>query len=300
MTQSLTLQDVAGDGRILVAHDTIRIGVLAGGVGQTKERELAWLDWSSLFDLSADGKTILFSETGEGAGPEYSTFIRRTDGSAPVRLGDGGGVALSPDGQWAAVQVGHEKRTLILYPTGAGEKRTLPIGDLETQGGGVFSRDGKSLIFTANEPGHGSRVFVIDLVGGKPRALTPEGYRAFGRGVSPDGTGVLVVGPDRKRYLYPLAGGEPAPIPGLGDEDTVSGWGADAHHLFVYRRRDVPGRLYRLDLSTGKRDLVREVMPADGAGIVDIAPIIETPDEHEYVYGFQRTLSDLYLVAGLK
>src|SRR5262249_42901754 len=38
VTQSLTLQDVAADGRLLVAHDTIRIGMLAGGVGQTRER----------------------------------------------------------------------------------------------------------------------------------------------------------------------------------------------------------------------------------------------------------------------
>ena len=175
-----------------------------------------------------------------------------------------------------------------------------PYVFLETQGGGVFSRDGKSLIFTANEPGHGSRVFVIDLVGGKPRAVTPEGYRAFGRGVSPDATGLLVIGPDRRRYLYPLSGGEPAPIPGLSDEDTVSGWGADGHHLFLYRRRDVPGRLYRLDLSTGKKDLVSEVMPADGAGIVDVAPIFATQDGSAYVYGLQRTLSELYLVEGLK
>ena len=35
-------------------------------------------------------------------------------------------------------------------------------------------------------------------------------------------------------------------------------------------------------------------------GIVDIAPIIATPDGASYVYGFQRTLSDLYLVEGLK
>jgi Tol biopolymer transport system component len=300
VTQSLTLQDVSADGRLLVAHDTIRIGVLAGEAGQPKERELAWLDWSSLFDFSDDGKTILFSETGEGAGPEYSTFVRHTDGSAPVRLGDGGGMAMSIDGQWAAAQVGHAKRVLTLYPTGAGEKRILPIGDLETQGGAVFSRDGKALIFTANEPGHGSRVFVIDLVGGKPRALTPEGYRAFTRGVSPDGTGVLVIGPDRKRYLYRLAGGEPADVASLSEEDTVSGWGTDGNHLYVYRRRDIPGRLYRLDLSTGNRELVREFMPADGAGIVDIAPIMVTPDGKSYVYGFQRTLSDLYLVDGLK
>ena len=106
VTQSLTLQDVARDGRVLVAHDTIRIGILAGGAGQAKERELAWLDWSSLFDLSNDGKTILFAETGEGTGPEYSTFVRGTDGSAPVRLGEGAATALSPDGLWAVVQVG--------------------------------------------------------------------------------------------------------------------------------------------------------------------------------------------------
>jgi dipeptidyl aminopeptidase/acylaminoacyl peptidase len=300
VTQSLTLQDVSSDGRILVAHDTIRIGILAGGAGQSKERELAWLDWSSLFDLSADGKTILFSETGEGTGPEYSTFVRGTDGSAPVRLGDGGGVALSPDGLWAAAQVGHEKRVLTLYPTGAGEKKILPIGELETQGGGAFLRDGKGLVFTANEPGHGSRVFIIDLVGGKPRAVTPEGYRAFARGVSPDGKDVLVIGPDRRRYLYPLSGGEPVVVPGLTDQDTPSGWASDARHLYMYRRRDVPSQLYRLDLDSGKREVVRPIMPADGAGIVDIAPVLATPDGRIYVYGFQRTLSDLYLVYGLK
>jgi len=300
VTQSLTLQDVAPDGRVLVAHDTIRIGILAGTTGVTKERELAWLDWSSLFDLTSDGKTILFSETGEGTGPEYSTFVRGTDGSAPVRLGDGGGQALSPDGQWAAVIVGHEKRLLTLYPTGAGDKRVIPTGDLELQGGSAFTPDGKRLVTTANEPGHGTRLYLIDLAGGQPKAISPEGYRSFSRAVSPDGTRIAVVGPDRKDYLYPLAGGEPTVIAGLEQDETIGGWGSDGKSLFVYRRRDIPGRLYRLDLATGKRALAREVMPADGAGIVDIAPIYETPDANSYVYGFSRTISDLYLVDGLK
>ena len=259
-----------------------------------------WLDWSSLFDVSDDGKTILFSETGEGSGPAYSTFIRGTDGSAPVRLGEGGGQALSPDGQWAAVQVGREKRTITLYPTGAGEKKVLPTGDLETQGGSSFTPDGKRLVFTANEPGRGSRIYALEVAGGKPRAVSPEGYRAFSNGVTRDGTRVLAVGPDRRRYIYPLSGGEPAPVPGLSDDESPGGWSADGRSLYVYRRRDIPGRLYRLDLGTGQKELVREVMPADGAGIVDIAPIISTPDGATYVYGFQRTLSDLYLVEGLK
>jgi WD40 repeat protein len=300
VTQSLTLQDVSPDGRVLVAHDTIRIGIMAGGAGVARERELAWLDWSSLFDITGDGKTILFSETGEGTGPEYSTFVRGTDGSAPVRLGDGGGQALSPDGQWAAVIVGHEKRVLILYPTGAGDKRVIATGDLELQGGSAFTPDGKRLVTTANEPGHGTRLYLIDLAGGQPKAISPEGYRSFSRTVSPEGTRIAVTGPDRKDYLYPLTGGEPVAIAGLEQDETIGGWTADGKSLFVYRRRDIPGRLYRLDLATGKRVLAREVMPADGAGIVDIAPIYETPDASSYVYGFSRTLSDLYLVDGLK
>jgi Tol biopolymer transport system component len=300
VTQSLTLQDVSPDGRALVAHDSIRIGIFGGGEGQARERELAWLDWSSLFDLTPDGKTILFSETGEGSGPAYSTFVRTTDGAPPVRIGEGGGQALSPDGRWAACQVAREgKVRLVLYPTGAGESITLKTGDLEIQGGGDFLPDGKRYLFSANEPGRGSRVYVVDIPDGTPKAITPEGYRSFTRGVSPDGTRFIAVGPDRRRYFYPFAGGEPVTIPGLADDESPAGW-TSAGQLYVHRRRDLPGRLYRLDVATGKKEFVREVMPADGSGIVDIAPIIFTPDGKSYVYGFQRTLSDLYILDGVK
>jgi eukaryotic-like serine/threonine-protein kinase len=296
VTQSLTLQDISEDGRALVAHDSIRIGIMGGGEGQSRERELAWLDWSSLFDLSDDGKTILFSETGEGSGPAYSTFVRTTDGAPPVRIGEGGGQALSPDGRWAAVQVGGR---LTLYPTGSGEAIVLKIGNLEYQGGGSFTPDGKRYVFNANEPGRGARIYSIEIPDGTAKAISPEGYRTFSRS-SPDGTRVVAGGPDRRRYFYPLAGGEPTPIPGFAADETPGGWTADGRFLYVYRRRDVPGRVYRLEIATGKKELAREVMPADGSGIVDIAPIILTPDGKSYVYGFQRTLSDLYILDGVK
>ena len=300
VTQSLTLQDISADGRALVAHDSIRIGIMAGGEGQARERELAWLDWSSLFDLSNDGKTILFSETGEGSGPAYSTFTRTTDGAAPVRIGEGGGQALSPDGRWAAVQVQGETMNLRLYPTGSGEAIVLKIGNLQYQGGGSFTPDGKRYVFNANEPGRGARIYSIEIPDGTAKAISPEGYRTFSNGVSPDGTRVVAGGPDRRRYFYPLAGGEPTAIPGFAADETPGGWTQDGRSLYVYRRRDVPGRVYRLDIATGKKELAREVMPADGSGIVDIAPIMLTPDGKSYVYGFQRTLSDLYILDGVK
>ena len=302
VTESLTIQDIGEDGRVLVSHDVIRIGVLGRGPGDAKERDLSWLDWSAAFDLTRDGKMLLFAETGEGSGPAYSCFIRGTDGSPPVRLGDGVAMSVSPDGKWVTANTPRsEKPQLWLYPTGAGEKKLMPTGNLDVESSGDWLPDGKGIVFTSSEPGRGSRVFTMPVAGGAgPKALTPEGYRLVGRTVSPDGKSVVVVGPDRKRYFYALQGGEPQPIPGLEPDETPTGWTADGRSLYVFRRRDVPARVFKLDVTTGKRELWKELMPSDGSGIQDISPVIPTADGLEYVYGYSRTLSDMYVVGGLK
>jgi len=301
VTESLTLQDIAKDGRALVSHDVIRIGVLGRGPGEAKERDLSWLDWSAAFDLSKDGKTLLFAETGEGSGPAYSCFIRGTDGSPPVRLGDGVAMSLSPDVRWVAANTPREDTPkLWLYPTGPGDKKLMPTGSLKVESSVDFLPDGQRIVFTANEPGHGSRLYLLEVAGGAARPLTPEGYRLVGRSVSPDGKRVIVLGPDRRRYFYPLEGGEPQPIPGLAADETPTGWSGDGRFLYVFRRREVPAHVSKLDIATGKKEPWRDLMPADGAGIVDIAPVIPTPDGSAYVYGYSRTLSDMYLAEGLR
>ena len=114
-----------------------------------------------VFDLTRDGKTILFSETGEGSGPGYSVFVRGTDGSPPVRLGEGVGLALSPDAAWAvAITARAEKPQYVLYPTGPGEKHVLATGDLALESTAAFLPDGKRLVITASEPGHRTRLYL--------------------------------------------------------------------------------------------------------------------------------------------
>jgi len=301
VTESLTIQDISSDGRALVSHDVIRIGVLGRAAGETRERDLSWLDWSAAFDLSKDGKTLLFNETGEGSGPNYSCFVRGTDGSPPVRLGDGNATSLSPDGRWVTAFTSRsDPPQLWIYPTGAGEKKMLPTGKLSVEASADWLPDGKNIAFTAAEPGHGVRVFVIAANGAAPRAVTPEGYRLVGRSSTPDGKAIIVIGPDRRRYLYRVDGGEPEQIKGLADDETPSGWSADGRYLYVFRRRDVPVRVSKLDVTTGQRELWKELSPLDGAGIQDLAPVIPTPDGSAYVYGYSRTLSDMYLVEGVK
>jgi eukaryotic-like serine/threonine-protein kinase len=296
----LTLFDVSSGGRVLITRDTNRQELLGRSADEQKERDLSWLDWSNASDISADGKTILFSEAGEGGGAGYSVYIRRTDGSPAVRLGEGSSQSLSPDGKYvlAITKLASEPQ-VVLYPTGAGETRTLPREGLVAQLASWFPDD-KRILVTASEPGRGSRLWVWELSGGKPRAISPDGYRSFPRTVSPDGKLVAVRGPDQRLYLYPLAGGEPSAIPGLTPEDTPTAWSADGRFLYVYRRRELPARVYRLEVATGRKELWKELMPFDASGVSAISPPLVTPDGKAYAYAYIRTLSDVYLVEGLQ
>ena len=96
----LTIHDISRAGLVLMTADKSRISISALPPGDTHERSLSWFDWSLLTDMSADGKTIVFSETGEAVGTNYSIFLRKTDGSPAIRLGEGGQAVISPDGQW--------------------------------------------------------------------------------------------------------------------------------------------------------------------------------------------------------
>jgi Tol biopolymer transport system component len=144
------------------------------------------------------------------------------------------------------------------------------------------------------------RLYVQDVDGGAPRAITPEGVSATQWVISPDGKLIAAVGPDQNGYLYPVEGGDPRPIRGFPQGNTPVSWSADGRSLFTYRSGDLPAKIFRLDLATGEKQPWREIMPSDSAGITDIGPILITPDSKSYVYEYGRTLSDLYLVEGFK
>jgi Tol biopolymer transport system component len=301
VTGSLTLHDVSRDGRALVTHDNFRIGIVALLAGEDRQRDLSWLDWGTLRDVSPDGKMLLFEESGEGGGPGYSVYVRNVDGSPAIRLGEGAGQSFLPDGKSVLAIVHPVTDTrVVIYPLGAGEARTLPTGRLSVSDG-VVHPDGRRLLLQAREPGRGPRLYVQDLAGGSARPFTPEGYRTLGiKALSPDGATVLTVGPDQKVYLYALAGGEPRTPPGLTNLDNAIGWSEDMRSVYVIRRTERPLKVSRVDLETGKKEFVRELMPADAAGVMNVGPVLLLPDRKSYVFGYTRVLSDLHVVEGLK
>jgi Tol biopolymer transport system component len=294
----LTLLDVGRDGNVLLTRGNDRAGMIGLAAGDAKEHDLSWLDWSVPNDLSPDGKTVLFTESGEGGGPKYAVYLRKMDGSPAIRLSDGAGMALSPDGKWALARSTTTPAPLLLLPTGVGEAKPLS-NDSINHLNGSWLPDGKQLVFSGNEAGHGFRLYVASPGDAKPRPISPEGVNPAVV-LSAKGDFAASVGPDHKIYLYPTAGGEPVLVSGSEPDEAPTGWSADGRSLYVFRFGQIPARVFEIELSTGKRKLWKELVPADAAGIDTIRGVDITPDARAYVYGYIRTLSDLYMVEGLK
>jgi serine/threonine protein kinase/Tol biopolymer transport system component len=294
----LTIHDISRAGLVLLTADKSRITLSAMAPGETHERSLSWFDWTLLTDLSADGKTMVFSETGEATAGNYSVYLRKTDGSPAVRLGNGGFGYLSPDGQWV-IALDRSPAKIMILPTGVGEPRQL-TDDKTDHFNPAWLPNGKSIVFSTAEAGRQPRTYLLDVQGGTPRALTPEG--TFGGIVTPDGKFVLAIDAQRQRWLYPIevGGGEPqklnvALLPGEG----IMGFTADGKSLRV-RTRSIPVKVTLIEIAGGKRTPWMEIVPADPAGVQSIPAMRFSADGKAYAYSIGRTLSDLYVVDGLK
>ena len=299
--------DIFKDGRVLLMRASWRRELIGMTPGDAKQHDLSWLDYSYPADLSSDGKTLLFDEEGGGGsldysksgGLSYAVYIRKTDGSPAVLLGEGGAVALSPDGKSVIAQTQDSPSQLRLLTTGAGEARDL-TKDTMNHSWSKWFPDGKRILFSGNEPGKGVKLYVWDVASGKNEAITPEGVNGTTFVISPDSQQVAAIGPDQKGYLYPVGGGDSRVLAGLNPGEQPITFSSDGSSIYIYQPGELPASVYRLDVHTGERTLWKQLMPSDPAGVETIGPILMTPDAKTCVFGYHRMLADLYLVEGLK
>jgi Tol biopolymer transport system component len=298
-TSRLMLHDISRDGRVLLTSYSNSTNLVSQPPGEIKERDLSWLDQGSLSDLSPDGRTILIDYTGEGSGTNGATYLRKTDGSPAVGLGDGIGARLSPDGK-RALAVRFTPPQLVLLPTGAGEERVLERAPVEQYAwGAIWVPDGKRVAFLGREPGHDWRCYIQSIEGGPPRPITPEGTTEWML-ISPDSRSLIASDTQGQRSFYPVEGGAPQPILHLESADAIIGWSGDGRSLYVANVNEMPIRVYRFDSASGQKEMLKEIMPADPAGIFGYHYVFLTPDGKGYAYSVSRMLSDLYVVEGLK
>ena len=290
------LSDISRDGRVLLVRENRRRGISGLFPGHTAETDLSWQDWSLLTRISPDGKWIYFAEEGDGGGTKYSAYMRATDGSPAIRLGEGCPFGLSPDGKWLASIIPGQPQQAIVLPTGVGETRNISVPGFDYDL--VFwMPDGRQFLIQGREPGKRTRVYVQDVSGGPLKPIAPEGVEM---GTSAEPLGVVASRNGDTLTIYPYDGGPPQThktvLPPIIYPQLVQ----TGRYVIGAPENSVPLKLYRFDAVTGQKQPWREFIPTDRTGVFFIAPFDITPDGRYYAYSYVRDLSDLYVVDGLK
>jgi serine/threonine protein kinase len=299
----LRLHDIGKNGELLVVQGIVRRGIVVSLDSGHTQRDLSWLDFSYLRNISRDGKTILFEEEGSTS-KDYKVYLRNVDGSPAVPIGDGYSMAMSADKKWVLAQKKTEPlQEIWLYPVGPGEPRRISPPNLAPEIAANFLSDGKRIVYIAHEAGHRSRTWLQDLSGGEPRPITQEGMAGFS--LSPDDRWLITFGEGfgigQLAFLTAVEGGEKRDIKGLKPGDGILGWTSD-NQLYVGRAAE--GVRLAIDVEkvnplTGVRTPWRELgMPPIG-GIAPDPPVI-TPDGSAVAFDYRMRLADLYTVKGVR
>jgi serine/threonine protein kinase len=311
---SVRLHDVGRDGSLLITQMSQRIVTMIKPADQDVERPYSWFDTGLISDLSEDGKWVLFNESGEAVAGKPTIYLRPVDGSTlPVRLGEGVGIALSSDASAVlSVVSGPSGQQLVVMPTGPGAPLVLSRGDVESYSStyGSFFPGNKRILFHGRTRGGQLRAFIQDLPDGQPKPITPDLDNVSYGVISPDGH--WAVGSTRepqgiRHMLYPVAGGDPRPIPGSRADEPPIQWSADGNELFVrtFRTFEPDGpppasTVSRLSLRTGAQREWRTIRVSDSAGGGFPTGVMVTPDGTAFTYNYVQMLVDLYLVTGVK
>jgi Tol biopolymer transport system component len=290
------LEDVHNQLALMTTHQQ-RVNIRGMGPGGKEEHELGWLGWSVLKDISRDGTKVLFEEEAEGGGPNYTVFLRDTDGSPPVQIGEGSACAISPDNKWVITRQ-TKFGALSVVPTGPGGSRVLTHDNISYRAV-EYLPDGKRLLAEGIEPGHGARDYLIDLSSGNATPATPEGL--MGNVVSPDGREVAVTRPDGTPEIWLLDAGTAEQIRGIDSKYQVLGWTPDQSSLYVTLRGrpNSTVKVSKLNLATGKMEFWKEFgasLPTASSGVDP--PLFSVGGGYAYIYS--QIESEAYVVKGLK
>jgi hypothetical protein len=305
---NLTLLDVGQDGAALVRRDEIDNQVWAGR-RDDPPRDLSWLDGSTVYDISRDGRTLLLGDA--AASPEAAVdrahprvYVRRTDGAPALAIGEGIPAGLSEDASTALV-IAPDRRSLSLVSTGGGQPRPVAIGDLTPIGKAVLFGDGKRVLVAVSRPGQAEEVHEIALDGGARRRVGRPGLALppFGNPLSSDGKQVAMVEVSTGLLqLVSLDGevdaGEVRPAPGAQPGESFARF-RSRRALYVARVGGTRIDVGRIDLDVRTRELWRTIRPPDPSGVVEITSFALASLFDGYAFTCRRRQSTLYLAQGL-
>jgi len=298
-TAPTRIHDISSSGRVLLSTEEHRTTMALVEHGSSEERDLSWLDNTYGPRLSHDGSEVLFTDLSEQAGNDYAVYVRKSDGSPAVRIGQGGfGTDLSPDGKWALIMLaGDPAQRVRIVPVGPGKGHVFHWDGIDPIWAYWFP-DGQHILLGARQSGQAAGLYVTDVNGATPKLVSPDGF--VEPGVAPDGHSLLIL---RKGawVIVPIPDGGTKPAAGLQTGDFPIAWASDPEHVFVQVNGATGFSIYKIDLVSGGRELWQTVTPKDQVGLrLTSSPSAITPDGRWLAFTFGTQLGQLYLSDSLK
>jgi len=188
----------------------------------------------------------------------------------------------------------------VLLPTGTGQPKTIERGGIEEYSWATWFPDANAFSLRAERAGPGHAMLCAGNQ--RRREATPCDSRKgwVGTQVSPDGKFVIATNANDQTSLYPIDG-EIHVLSPDSQKERESYAGALMATVFTCGvRKNLPIRVYRLDPISGHKEMVKELTPADAAGLISAPKILLTPDGKWLCHAMRRNLTTLFLANGLR
>ena len=296
---NLKLHDIARDGRVLLSTDSFQNNISFGDLSGGTDRDLTWFDLTWQQFLSNDGKWYIFSTQEAGASTDYSVYARKTDGTPAIRLGDGNSQGISPDNKWAVAGIASNNKTLSLLPLGTGEARKIKSEKVRFSFmPALWMPDNKHFLINGSEQDLGSRVYVMSLDGGEPKAISPENTLALL--IAPDGKHFLSQNTQGKYFVNTVEEGAPREVTAIQTGERPIQWLQDGKNIVLRTSKEKSVETILLDVDTGNRKPWKKILPSNSVGLMESGHFQVTPDGSHYLLFHGYAYSTLFVVKGLK
>ena len=295
------LHDVAPDGRLLLERAIARSSLRVHLDGDSRDRELSWLDGSTLSGVSTERGTLLFSETYEAGTRAGGVYFRTLDGSPAVRLADGAAAAFSEDGRWALARAVDSRAGCSLVPSSAGQPVSLDLGGAGLVAAAFLPGPEPRLLATLGESADRGEVAIVTAKGPRKLGISP-GFPENAVAVSPDGFEFAYRTGPREIALCRLDH-PPCRKVATASEQAPIQWSADGRFLYLrgYGNFATRVRISRYEIATGAETDWLTLGPEDATDVIAVGGIFVSRDGKTYAYDALSVLdSSLFVVEGLR
>lgn len=294
----MVLQDINAGGDVLIARINPRTSMFWGNADRGSLEDISLFDWSRAAALTPDGRLLLFDESGEGGGQQYSVYLYNTASRKPERLGEGRAIDLSDDGHWVLTQAANDPSRVMLVSVDQHKSSAVFTDGLIYQWAKFFPNPGcLEILLGASQPGHVLQLYRQRLPGGHPQ---PIPSRSEMNDVVINDGGNLIVGLDEESRIsvLDLRTGTIRSVNnsrGVLPVRFMSG-----NQILTSRYDNGVINLNTLDTTNGEMLPYRRFETADNTGTAHISPLRITKNLKQFVFSRSQILSDLFTVSGWK